>query len=297
MPNKWTVAFAGPGLVTEEDVLAQLDNWWAGTPEDTEFTLILPDKITRTHKGLGNVAAYITDTFGDDDASDDGFTTMPLSKMVTALADNRAARDEVFLVLLWGENGDEPCRDVLEAAIEAGIPVKDLTSGLDDLQYEDDTTEHPPHGSESQSKSRRRRTQGESTPQPPEPAESRTAPRNDSPDATNFAGGRRTRGKPREPVISDLPMERSEAQEPDAGNDPTMQVDQVFQEVSLTAEKISEIVGEAMRVAWIKVFSLMLEALETNGNGHVVPTEPEKKRGPGRPPGSRNKSKSDSEST
>lgn len=288
----WTVCFAGPGLVNETDVSAQLDNWWKDVPVETDFTIILPDRITRAQKGLGNVAAYVTRVFGDDERDDDGFITLPVNAMVDRLADAKDSGHEVALVLLWGRDGDDPCRNALEAAIEVGIPCKDLTAGLDNLTWEDEKPEVPPDEPESDAKARTQRRRHPSTPPSPEPSEDGTGPRR--------------RGKPRAANLGQANEEqstikgKSAPQEPSPANDPTESVDMAFSEISLTAEKIGEIVYGEMKASWIRILTVMLESLKADGRkvGRPRTRDPEDdqsafwtdgegsytKRGPGKPP-------------
>jgi hypothetical protein len=163
----WAVAFAGPGDASPNNVSDLLDNWWKDVPEEADFTLILPDKITRAQKGLGNVAAYIGDIFGDE--KDDGFVTQKVSDLVDRLVHERDVEGkQAYLVLLVGEEIDDEGVSLLEAATNAGIPVKDLTSGLDDLEFSAEETEVVPDVPETPAAapSRRRRSPGKaSTPE------------------------------------------------------------------------------------------------------------------------------------
>ena len=255
---EWTVAFAGPGFVTEQDAEAQLNNWWKEVPKETEFTLILPARIARAQKGLHNVAAYLTKEFGDK--SNDGFETSSVGDIVGRLKDASDAGHEAYLVLLWGDEGDTVAEDLLEAATQASIKVLDLTTGLEPLAWEETGAQDPPDEPETPAKAPAARRRRGSTP----PAEEAVT---DAP--------RKTRGKPRAAAakVYDVATGVNEA-------DPTEPVDLAFTEITLTAEKIADIVADAMKQSWVTVFTLILEALKA---------EPPRK--PGRPPGAKNKPK------
>jgi hypothetical protein len=197
----WAVAFAGPGDASPNNVSDLLDNWWKDVPEDADFTLILPDKITRAQKGLGNVAAYLSDVFGDE--KDDGFVTQKVTDLVDRLVHERDVEGkQAYLVLLVGEEIDDEGVSLLEAATNAGIPVKDLTSGLDDLAFDIEEPEVVPDVPETPAAapSRRRRSPGKAS----------------TPEAVTEAPKRR--GRPRKEqaaeraaVISDLPSDEGVA--------------------------------------------------------------------------------------
>src|ERR1700691_1885234 len=131
----WTVLFAGPGDAEEAAVAAELDNWLpkeAGSIED----LVLPDKINRTQKGLRHVRAWLNKEFSDGD--EDGYTTT--GDMLRALEEYSSNDANVFLVLLWGEDGDPDSWALLEKATALGIPCRSLSTdgGLDDLVIQAD---------------------------------------------------------------------------------------------------------------------------------------------------------------
>jgi hypothetical protein len=47
------------------------------------------------------------------------------------------------LVLLWGDDPGEEAEHLLEVALDAGVSVKDLTNGLDDLIFDEEPTPEP----------------------------------------------------------------------------------------------------------------------------------------------------------
>jgi hypothetical protein len=186
----WVVAFAGPGDTTEENVKVLLDRWLpSGVAE-----VIVPERVPRACKGLKTTVAWLSDEFGEG--------ALTKTKDIVAELKEAAADDEVetYLVLLWGDEGDEDSEKLLSAATDLGIPVKDLTAGLDDVQFEDS----PPADPEPEAPKRERKTRGRSK-EPDAPsaeAASGTHKRHPATKAQEEANGDapKTRGKPRQPA-------------------------------------------------------------------------------------------------
>ena len=186
----WVVAFAGPGDTTEENVKTLLDHWLpSGVAE-----VIIPERVPRACKGLKTTVAWLSDEFGDGALTK---TKDIVAELKEAVADDDV---ETYLVLLWGDEGDPDSEALLSAATDLGIPVKDLTAGLDDVQF-DDT---PPADPEPEPPKRERKTRGRSK-EPDAPsaeAASGAHKRHPATKAQEEANGDapKTRGKPRQPA-------------------------------------------------------------------------------------------------
>lgn len=101
--------------------------------------------------------------------------------MIEALREAKEAGRETYLVLLWGEEGDENSETLLDLADSFGIPALDLTAGLDDLKFTDEdpveeSTPEPepepePAPEPARTRGRRRSLEVEETPleEKPEP--------------------------------------------------------------------------------------------------------------------------------
>lgn len=156
----WCVAFAGDADIDERNLAALLDDW---LPTDAGITAIMPEKIGRSQKGLKKVAAWLEEQNIIPEYTDIG----------TALDQRPGPYTQAYLVLLWGEDGDDKARELFEQAHEAKIPVKDLTGALDALVYEDEKAAAEPVPEPEPPKRRRRGTAATET--PARPAASRTA--------------------------------------------------------------------------------------------------------------------------
>lgn len=128
-----SVAFVGTGEVTEANVKGLLDDWLSekdSKGNDREYNPpIIPTGIKRTHKGLARCRDWLEAEFGDD------VETLPVEDIVTELLAQRNDEDDpasIYLVYIPGE--DDPHLAVVEEAIKQGIPVKDMTAGLDDFE-------------------------------------------------------------------------------------------------------------------------------------------------------------------
>lgn len=65
----------------------------------------------------------------------------PDSEVITRLRQAKDEGCETYLVLLWGTEGDEQSETLLDLAESYDIPVLDLTAGLDDLAFADQSPE------------------------------------------------------------------------------------------------------------------------------------------------------------
>lgn len=144
MTTPWAVALAGPGDVTLAAAEALLDDW---LPENDLTVFVAPAK--RTHKGLKNVIKWLDDVGQDYETEDDPVTALLATPEGT----------ERYLVLLWGEEGDDATEDLLARATKEEIPVKDLTAGLDDLILEDEAPAPAPEPEEKPRRGRARDTE------------------------------------------------------------------------------------------------------------------------------------------
>lgn len=153
-----TIVIAGPGdstLNNTSDLLNDFLGWSDEIPEDDETTILLP--ITGPlSSGMKSViewldeeeAAYevLLDDRKDvpkgtqeiiDAAEDVTSSPNPLADAIIALREDRGADDrDVYLVLLWGEEGDDAAEILLDLAEYNEIPVLDLTRGLDTIEFE-----------------------------------------------------------------------------------------------------------------------------------------------------------------
>jgi hypothetical protein len=132
----WSVAFAGTGDTSEENVKALLDNW---LPQSLEHVTV-PDRIRRTHKGLNRVKDWLDEEIGESEIS-----TAEVDQLCKVLDEHREGGCEVYLVYIPAEEWDEDAIEskVARACIVNGIPVKDLTAGLDDFEPPEPPAEQP----------------------------------------------------------------------------------------------------------------------------------------------------------
>jgi hypothetical protein len=193
----WTVVFAGPADVTAENVDVNLSRW---LPEHVA-AVVLPNKIPRTSKGLKVVDKWLS--------HDDNFTPEGVDR-IDDLADFlrnpdslELADTELYLVVLWGEEGDEETEALVRLASDLGIATKDLTAGMDDVLFEEAQPDPEPEP-EVTAPRRTRRTRG-ATPDnivPPKEEPKETPPGVPSPPT-------RRRGKPRADNVTgpELPVD------------------------------------------------------------------------------------------
>ncbi|WP_344585709.1 hypothetical protein [Nonomuraea roseoviolacea] len=158
------LAVAGGGTVSPENIGDLLADFLLfDTPDEREFAFYLPadrelttTAVLDTASWLGDNRAGFTavtvgspgrkgktiledaeDEIGDDIGDDDDGAAEVLIKV---LAEARERGEEAYLILAWGpeDGADDSTRHLLELAQDAGIDVKDLTAGLDDLGYVDE---------------------------------------------------------------------------------------------------------------------------------------------------------------
>jgi hypothetical protein len=133
MPNakSWTVAFVGDGDVSEDNAKELLDTQLF--PVDAPVQALLPKIPQRGHKGLRAVADLLRNEF------DIPARELPPARLTAALQEAREAGEEVCLVILGTEDDDAVM--AAEAALDAGIDVKDLCAALDDVEFEPEAVE------------------------------------------------------------------------------------------------------------------------------------------------------------
>lgn len=121
----WSVAFAGSGDTSEENVKALLDDW---LPPELQH-LTVPNRIGRSQKGLKNVKAWL-----DAEVGEDALSTAPAEELADVLLGHREEGSEVYLVFVPGEWDEESAEaKLVRKCIAEQIPVKDLAEGLDDF--------------------------------------------------------------------------------------------------------------------------------------------------------------------
>jgi hypothetical protein len=163
-PGVWL--FAGPGDSTQANTDALLGQF---VPQEIDY-IVIPEKIARSQKGLMTVWNWLAQEF--DESSIDRVPD------IGAALREAAAASGATLVLLWGEDGNQECRDLLALATELSVPVKDLTDGMDDLEFASDEPGPPAPDPEPEVPARRagRGTRRSAAAEPAAPAEAVSAP-------------------------------------------------------------------------------------------------------------------------
>lgn len=173
-----TIAVAGAGDTTEANVEALLndllgfgdegDDGYYVDSDREEINVFFPASKTHSNKNLDKVVAWTAKAnLPFYVAVDEDQVEKPDRKMKTTLADAEEVKEvsdvnaelidvleiaatngqEAYLILLFGDDEEGPSDeiyDLLEAADAAGIQVKDLTAGLDDIKITDDAAEAEP---------------------------------------------------------------------------------------------------------------------------------------------------------
>lgn len=134
-----TYVFAGPGLVTTENVEALLNSGPNKLPAHVA-AIVLPTKIPRDHKGLKVVDAWLQSEYN---FGPEGVERVDDLDHFLAAPPEDLADTQLYLVVLWGEDGDEDTERLVRIAAELEIPVKDLTAGMDDVLFEDKPEPEP----------------------------------------------------------------------------------------------------------------------------------------------------------
>lgn len=165
--NSISLAVAGSGDIDPENVKALLNDWLGfgdeddeGFPEPSEREIVLyapmGEALTPGVRTVLEWADYadvpyvlVTQDGEQEDkklrklvrGADDVIT---VSNIGAELVDNlEKAEGEAFLLLLWGDGGDEFSEMLLDLASAAEVPAKDLTAGLDDISFAEETEPEP----------------------------------------------------------------------------------------------------------------------------------------------------------
>jgi hypothetical protein len=163
--NLWTIAFDGPGDITEENAAALLDK---ELPNDIE-AIYIPSRISRKQHGLRIVADWLTEVFGESGVQKTDNALDVLSKAETPV-----------LVWLRGETDSEEDLVELTDALQDGVHVLDLSQGMDDINFDPQDAkepEEPVAEPEQPAPARTRATRSPRTTKAAKAAETTTAPR------------------------------------------------------------------------------------------------------------------------
>ena len=156
-PECWTVAFVGKGDISEANATELLDKQLL--PRDAEVQALLPETVPRRgSKGLRTVVTLLQDEWN--------IPTQNLTPedMVAQLLSAKEEGETVYLITLGVEDPE-----LAEAALDAGIQVKDLCAALDDVEFEAEAPAEP-------------------EPEPEAPRRGRGRPRKDASVAAEVAG-------------------------------------------------------------------------------------------------------------
>jgi hypothetical protein len=208
--------------------------------------------------------------------------------LIDVLVNGKSKGFDVYLLLLWGDEGDPNSEELLSLADEAGIPVKDLSGGLDDIVFAEDPSddaepEPEPEPEAKPSRSQRRRKEAVAEELPDEAEELTEADVDPEP----AAKPKRSRSKKSEPgplTEGQTTLEEQIAQAAHERRIPTtIEVegladdDPLKMALVLTEERARELVREevgAFLLAVVMDLGLIAPAVE--GTGAVLsPSEPE----------------------
>lgn len=197
LSKRIAVAFAGPGDVRELTITSLLNDWLGFGEKDAEgyyeasdneIDVFFPASAEHYNDNLAKVVDWsawadlpytVVLQKNDRDDSietlvDDAATVIEATNVNKALVDAlvESKADEKYLVLLWGEDGDEEAETLATLAELKSIPIKDLTAALDDLQFKDDGEEEEPEPEpvpeEKPARGRRGQRRSEKTEEPAE---------------------------------------------------------------------------------------------------------------------------------
>ncbi|MFI6495909.1 hypothetical protein [Nonomuraea typhae] len=156
------IVVAGGAEVSRENVEDLLKDFLLiDTKDEKQFRFFLPADGGYIGDAVVHTAAFLND-LGESYTAVKGHTS-PKAKQLARRADDvlapesdgdmaqylinilkgaKADGDEVFLLLAWGDGEEAPddvTEELLDLAAEAEIPIKDLTAGLDDLGFDDES--------------------------------------------------------------------------------------------------------------------------------------------------------------
>lgn len=153
------IVFAGPGASDIENTRGLLNDFIGWTdneiPEDDDTTLIFPiDKVSAKHKGLRTVMEWVNENEAVNEVILDEGEESPSFELFTEFAETREAKNpafeaitylvarkeshEPFLVVLWGDEGDQATEAIIDMAIANDIMTLDLTAGMNSISFEED---------------------------------------------------------------------------------------------------------------------------------------------------------------
>jgi hypothetical protein len=142
-PECWTVAFVGKGDVSEDNAKNLLDKQLL--PETGEVQALLPTTIPkRGSRGLRNVATLLEEEW------DIPIQELEPEDMVAQLLQAKEDGETVYLIIFGTD--DKLSVELAEAALDAGIGVKDMCAALDDVEFEPE----PPAAPEPEAEAPRR---------------------------------------------------------------------------------------------------------------------------------------------
>jgi hypothetical protein len=165
-PKKVTIfAFAGNGELDKKNTEALLDQF---IPEELNASALIPDTIRRTQKTLMHVWSWL-------DEVKIPYEKLDPADIVPYLTEALEEGADVTLVLAWTD-GDKIAEQLLDQALEAKIPVKDLCKAWDDLEWEPDDQTVPAREQEDPEPPAATKTRGKprGTTQAKEPAAKET---------------------------------------------------------------------------------------------------------------------------
>lgn len=164
--SKIVVGVAGGAKVTKRNVRALLSDFFKIDQDDEdEFLVYLPVTEELVTDAVEHTADWLYDINGGYAAvhedppprklrgmvadADDAYPCGDMSvaeKLIELLQDEADDADAVYLFLAWGENDlgpDDATRELVNLAMDAGIPVKDLAMGLVDLVDDEEPEPEP----------------------------------------------------------------------------------------------------------------------------------------------------------
>lgn len=160
-----TLALAGSGTITFEHAQELLDDHLGMVKGelDRDVTVIIPVTKGTDTDTEGVLADYLDENDFEYVAVSDGTATRNQKSIlksaeevdetkdipngvISRLVAAKQAGDDVVLILAWGGEDETPselCEQLLADAEDNDIEVLDLTAGLDELVFKDDTEEEP----------------------------------------------------------------------------------------------------------------------------------------------------------
>jgi hypothetical protein len=148
----------------------------------------LPYDLILDKNGKSDDLEYVV-----EDADEVHEVTNVSKALVDTLADVKS--DEKYVIALWGDEGDDEADAVMTFAEAADIRAKDLSAGLDDLQFGDEEEEEP---------------EPEPEPEPERPSRRRRGAKPEEEAPAEEEKPRRRRGAKPEPVEQEQSLDEDE---------------------------------------------------------------------------------------